>query len=257
MFREVFAVDDNDKVYKFSVFDYDENNEIYIIGPDDIYTINTDNLPQSPPRVTLGGTPCTNTVLVNPTTITCNTPPHTAGAVDVTVDNSQIATLSLGYTYEDIYISVTPDNQNLQIGGNKIIPTLTGSFAFSPNTLAIKTNNPTGFTLSISTNSASNALNHVSLLSTSIAATSGTWTTKSTLANNTWGFTLTSSPSDNQNVWTAVPSASSPLQIKSTNGPNETILGDQTTINFGAKVDLTKPSGKYQTVVVYTVVGET
>jgi hypothetical protein len=51
--------------------------------------------------VTIGGNPCANVVVVNATTITCETPPGTPGPVDVTVTNpdSQSDTLAAGFTY--------------------------------------------------------------------------------------------------------------------------------------------------------------
>ena len=53
--------------------------------------------------VTMGGRPCTNVRIVNPTTITCITPAHPAGIVDVTVNTvSGSVTLYQSYTFVDI-----------------------------------------------------------------------------------------------------------------------------------------------------------
>lgn len=50
--------------------------------------------------VSFGGAVATNVVVVNSTTITCTTPPHASGAVDVVLDtNGQTATLLSGFTY--------------------------------------------------------------------------------------------------------------------------------------------------------------
>ncbi len=52
--------------------------------------------------VTVGGSTCTTVVVVSATQITCNTPAHLAGAVDIVVTNAdqQVGTLANGYTYE-------------------------------------------------------------------------------------------------------------------------------------------------------------
>jgi hypothetical protein len=74
------------------------------------------------------------------------------------------------------------------------------------------------------------------------------------LVNNTWGFTLLS-PSDSLPVWVAVPKFGSALQIKATSSTAELDPGDQTTVQYGAKVDFSQPGGRYSAVVVFTVVG--
>ncbi|MCL2445034.1 IPT/TIG domain-containing protein [Candidatus Saccharibacteria bacterium] len=53
--------------------------------------------------VTMGGSPCTNVRVVNPTTITCITPAHPAGVVDVTVRTLHgSVTLYQSYTFIDL-----------------------------------------------------------------------------------------------------------------------------------------------------------
>ncbi|MHC4942090.1 MAG: IPT/TIG domain-containing protein [Planctomycetota bacterium] len=77
--------------------------------------------------VSFGGTAATSIVVVNSTTITCTTPAHAAGAVDVTVTNSNGSdTLPGGFTYHNApsLASVSPDN-GPQTGGTAV--TLTGS----------------------------------------------------------------------------------------------------------------------------------
>ena len=51
--------------------------------------------------VVIGSTSCTSTVVVSSTSITCETPAHAAGAVDITVTNPDLQsdTLAGGYTY--------------------------------------------------------------------------------------------------------------------------------------------------------------
>jgi uncharacterized repeat protein (TIGR02543 family) len=187
--------------------------------------------------------------------------------------NSPITSnLTLYAKWTPITINLTLDTNSVDLGS--ITPSTTGSYTYAANTATVTTNNPTGYTLSISTNKASTnpdstanpnskALKHLSL-NEYIASTANTCTwnnttssltnTNSTLANNTWGFTLTSTNRDSQKLC-QVPDKDNPLTIKQTVAANET--GDSTTIFFGARVNLSKPSGTYQTVVTYTVVAGT
>ncbi|MCL1929882.1 IPT/TIG domain-containing protein [Candidatus Saccharibacteria bacterium] len=80
-----------------------------------------------PPSVTLGGAPCTNVVVVSDTKLTCTTPIHAAGSVNVSVDiGNQTATLPYAYTYykPTTVTSITP-NYGIEAGGTSV--TITGS----------------------------------------------------------------------------------------------------------------------------------
>jgi hypothetical protein len=58
--------------------------------------------------VTLGGLACTNVTLVDPTTITCLTPAHAPGIVDVTVSNGRTTSvMTRAYTYVGIGVPDT------------------------------------------------------------------------------------------------------------------------------------------------------
>jgi hypothetical protein len=63
------------------------------------------------PTVTFGGVSATSVVWVNSTTLTCVTPAHAPGAVNVVVTNpdAQTGTLSSGYTYLAVVITVDVD----------------------------------------------------------------------------------------------------------------------------------------------------
>jgi alpha-tubulin suppressor-like RCC1 family protein len=183
--------------------------------------------------------------------------------------NGDRANITSGFLYEEVFISISTNNNMIEVGGSGgITPTSAGAFGTGSNIATTSTNNPTGYSLGISTNLPSSNpntkdLKHLSL-NQYIAATNNacTWNsatkmldnTASALANNTWGFTLDTTNLGDQKLC-QVPSSSSPLTIKQTNVANET--GDPTSIFFGAKVDLSKPSGKYRTTVVYTAVAGT
>jgi len=79
-------------------------------------------------EVAFGGTPASDVTVVSSTEITCTTPAHSAGAVDVTVANDFGSdTLSNGFTYHaspDL-VSLSPDNGPTS-GGTPVILTGTG-----------------------------------------------------------------------------------------------------------------------------------
>jgi hypothetical protein len=253
------------------------------------------------PTVTLdteaGAVPATVKSFTN-TQIVIETPAHSAGLVSITVDNgldivtlpatwldtgtststnNNVANIKSGYLYIEPYINLTLNPNSVTISDDngttdtdgKITPTANGTFAKGSNVLTTQTNNPTGYSLSISTNlpkSDSNPsdLRHVSLANTYLESTPHPcdWdnTTKTmidtpyALDNNTWGFTLNPTSLNNQQLC-QVTAQDEAILIKQTTTANES--GDITTIYYGAKVTTTKPSGKYQGTVVYSVVGET
>jgi len=198
--------------------------------------------------------PCTNVTVISNTELTCTTPTHEPGLVDVSVTiGSETETLYDAYEYIDPYINMALDSDAINIGGEEgLAPSVAGAFEYTDNTVSIETNLANGFNLLISTHShISNSLDHLSL-SESIDSTSGSWLAQSPLQVNSWGFTLTPSPTDSANIWSAVPKSTSPLIIKSTNVPAEP--ADITTIYYGAKIDLNKVAGQYKAVIVYTAI---
>ncbi|MHC4944462.1 MAG: IPT/TIG domain-containing protein [Planctomycetota bacterium] len=77
--------------------------------------------------VTIGGAPATNLVVINATTLTCNTPGGPAGPADVVITNSNGSdTLVNGFTYHNppSLISVSPNN-GPESGGTAV--TITGT----------------------------------------------------------------------------------------------------------------------------------
>ena len=84
--------------------------------------------------ITLGGTPC-SAVLFSETQLTCTTPPHAAGTVDVAVTNpsGQSVLLSGGYTFESApeIDSISPTTgpvaggTSLTISGNQLLASAT------------------------------------------------------------------------------------------------------------------------------------
>lgn len=79
--------------------------------------------------VTVGGSACTSVNVASATTITCVTPTHAAGAVDVVVSNAdgQGATKSSGYTYNPVptFTNISPNAGRTQ-GSTAVTITGTG-----------------------------------------------------------------------------------------------------------------------------------
>ncbi len=104
---------------------------------------------------TVGGAACASLVVVNATTITCNSPAHAAGNVDVVVTNSdnQSGTLTGGFTYNvaPVISSVAPPAGPLA-GGMTI--TLSGSSFLAGATVTVGGGNCTSVNV-ISSNSIS------------------------------------------------------------------------------------------------------
>jgi hypothetical protein len=214
--------------------------------------------------VTIGGNTCASPSINSAgTQITCTIPAGTIGAKDVVVKIGSYgsATKTGAYTYASfITITLSASTVNLNI-----TPTTAGTAAPSSHTTSVKTDNPTGYNLTISTNLPNTNTNALDLKHTAqsqyITGTANACTWNSTsktltetsvaLSVNTWGFTLLSANTSTQK-FCQVPSSSSPLIIKSTTASNQTANGDQTTVYYGAKVNLTKPAGVYKTTVVYT-----
>lgn len=206
--------------------------------------------------------------------IICTTSAHTEGVVDILIGNDvSSAILENGYTYTSfIELSVDSTDVIISDGSNNnttIKPSLAGKYATTSNTTYVRTNVSDGYTLYISTNKPNTDSNasdmiHSALSGAYIAGTSNvcSWndTTKTLInttdiiTNNTWGFTLSSINLSNQQLC-RVPDLNNLLTVKSTTESNETINGDQTNINFGTKVDVMQPVGRYETGIVYTAIG--
>ena len=129
--------------------------------------------------VSLGGTAATNVTVVGPTSITATTPAHAAGAVNVTVTNTdaQAGTLPSGYTYTNpapTVGSITP-NTGTANGGTAV------------------TINGTGFLPGVTVSLGGTAATNVNLVgNTSITAT--------TPAHAAGGVTVTVTNSDAQSA---------------------------------------------------------
>ena len=154
----------------------------------------------------------------------------------------------------DYYIETTTTDLNLSIN-----TTPAGTQETASHDVIVKTDDPAGFTLTVSVNNdTSNALNLNGSASATekFAATSGTYASPKALDDNTWGFADTLTKKNNDQ-WAAVPLLSSAQQIKQTS--SATPSGDTTTVHYGikAKYDGAHSNGNYSNTIVYSVTGNT
>jgi hypothetical protein len=115
----------------------------------------------------------------------------------------------------------------------------------------VKTDNPSGYQLSLSMSGTSQNLEGygITLKSTDAAANARA------LPLNTWGHSII----DAKNHWTSVPISTYPEQLKKTT--TSTIdgtsgAGDNTKVFYGVNVDLKQRAGAYTGKVLYTAVAE-
>lgn len=141
-------------------------------------------------------------------------------------------------------------------------PTSVAVTSSARDTVNVSTNNESGYSLTLETNSADRNLTHSS---DSIAASAGTLSAPVALADNTWGYrvdgvggfsgttvaetNLTSSAF----TWAGVPAAGNGDTIKTT---TTTASNDQTDVWYAMSADTSKPSGTYSNTVVYTATAQ-
>lgn len=143
-----------------------------------------------------------------------------------------------------------------------VTPTGSGSSTSASDAVSVSTNDSLGYNLTLSTSSATTTLTNGG---NTIAGSAGTYASPVTLANNTWGYrvdgagTFGAGPTTAQTnvatlsgTWAAVPASGSAQQIKST---STTASNDTTTVWYGVKADMTKPSGTYTNNITYTATG--
>ncbi|MCL2371495.1 IPT/TIG domain-containing protein [Candidatus Saccharibacteria bacterium] len=211
-----------------------------------------ENITEHTVSVRLGTAPCVDVEVIDATSISCVTSPHAAGQVDVVINVNDITmTITNGYTYiaETPFISITVEDDT----DINITPGAEGGFGWGSSSISVRTNNQNGFRVYLSSSNESTSLAHT-VLPASIPTVASVWPATGSLTAATWGFTLDSNPAANTNIWSAMPPLATPAVIVDSNSPNYTPLGEQITVNFGALIGPTQPSGLYRITVVYTVV---
>lgn len=138
-----------------------------------------------------------------------------------------------------------------------VTPTSGGVVSSASDTVAVSTNNTTGYTLSMSDGDTNTSL--VSGSNT-IGAHGGTFAAPTALTGNAWGYaiaggnftasyTAETNNASSTTKWAGVPSSASPQTLKTT---ASTASGDTTTVWYGVRATAAQAAGTYSDTVTYT-----
>ncbi|MCL2037652.1 hypothetical protein FWG95_01450 [Candidatus Saccharibacteria bacterium] len=141
-----------------------------------------------------------------------------------------------------------------------VAPTAGGSITTASDTVTVTTNDSNGYTLALSTSTASTAL--AGTPGGSIPASSGTQGAPISLAANTWGYrvdgqggfgagptTAVNNAASESHSWAGVPASGSADTINTTTGATS---GEATTVWYGLNATTASAGGTYTNTVVYT-----
>lgn len=148
-------------------------------------------------------------------------------------------------TYNSILPYGNQTSLSISTDGNvsiTVTPTLGGELSKASSTVTVSSTDIIGYKLYI------RALSNTYLSNGSMQIPASENETPQPLDVNTWGYNIDSS--DNFFGIT-----NSDVLIKSTSGP--ALIGENTTVTYGLKVDMSKGAGGYSAGVVYTAVPQT
>ena len=152
----------------------------------------------------------------------------------------------------DVFAAPTPtlsaaiNNANVTINGNQVINSVNKTTEF-PLRLTVNTNNRTGYTATISSESNNTALVNNSFALLAKIDSISTPSSLANLPNNTWGYRLASAPNYNPIPALAAP-ASFRQTTEATNGVSITDL------NIGMKLTSNLENGSYTNRLIFSVV---
>jgi hypothetical protein len=185
---------------------------------------------------------CLNISIVSNDSLTCVTPAHAAGEVDVAVAlGSETASISDGYEYEEKDINLTLTDNSVNLAGT-IGDLWTDSLGAN-----VKTNNPNGYNLQISASQpdlecASGLITHT------LQALAAPFNAPIAMPDNRYGF---NTGANQPTTWAGVTTGNP--EIDSSNSATDPAQGRDTTIWFGTKVNLAQPAcGNYTTSITFT-----
>jgi len=141
-----------------------------------------------------------------------------------------------------------------------VTPTAGGSITTASDTVTVSTNESNGYTLALSTSTATTAL--TGSPTGSIPASAGTQAVPVSLAANTWGYrvdgqggfgagptTVVNNQATESHTWAGVPAVSAANIINTTTGAAS---GESTTVWYGLNATTASAGGTYTNTVVYT-----
>ena len=174
------------------------------------------------------------------------TPSTSSSGVSATEGDSSIST---HVTTPTVGISLPTS-----ISFDDVLPTTTGATTTASTSLTITTTDSASYSLYLYADE-DNSLKPVNPANNSSIVSTESTVSLSSLANNTWGYNLTTTSAGTDTLYAAVPTDSStPIQTKDTSTTNS--ANDTYTLSFAAKVNTDLPSGTYSNTLTLAVVAE-
>ena len=142
-------------------------------------------------------------------------------------------------------LSASVDQTNLQINGNQVINSANKTTEI-PLNLTVNTNNKTGYTATLSSETENTALTNAASTAGAKIDSISTNLSLNNLPNNTWGYKFGASSN-----YTPIPALSTPAQILQTAGKTN---GDDTnSIKIGMKLGDNLESGNYNNKLIFSI----
>ena len=143
-------------------------------------------------------------------------------------------------------LSASVDQTNLQINGNQVINS-TNKTTEIPFNFTVNTNNRTGYTATLSSETENTALTNAASTAGAKIDSISTNLSLNNLPNNTWGYKFGASTN-----YAPIPALSSPAQILQTAG--KTNGNEMNSIKIGMKLSDNLESGRYDNKLIFSVV---
>ena len=143
-------------------------------------------------------------------------------------------------------LSASIDQANLQVNGNQVINS-TNKTTEIPLNFIVNTNNKTGYTATLSSETENTALTNTTFTVSAKINSIGTNLPLNNLPNNTWGYKLGASTD-----YAPIPALSTPAQIIQTTG--KTNGNESNQLNIGMKLADNLESGSYQNKLILSFV---
>jgi len=163
-----------------------------------------------------------------------------AGSLFINLDDSSAADMGLGLDV-GLLLSITSSDAIAV----PIAATATGTQNAGTVQVSVTTNNPIGYSLTMSSATAVTALALTSNPATTIPSTTAPIASPSVLANNTWGYSTAASPAS----FARIPASATPDTLLVTGAPS---VNSITGVTFAARVNTTKPAGTYANTIIFT-----
>ena len=143
-------------------------------------------------------------------------------------------------------LSASVDQANLQVNGNQVINS-TDKTTEIPLNLTVNTNNKTGYTATLSSETENTALTNVTSTSGAKINSISSAGPLGDFSNNTWGYKFGASTN-----YAPIPALSIPAQILQTTG--KTSSNETSSIKIGMKLSDNLESGRYDNKLIFSVV---